>query len=125
MPTYARLSQALTCARGESLSLPCTPDSTVASDDRDITGWTLAFVIRPVSADLDDAATISRTTANGGIIITSASTGAFTITVTHAQTGALDVKLYDWEIWRTDTGAEKRLAFGKLQIVRSVQYPEL
>jgi len=88
-----------------------------------ITGWTLAFVVRPVSADLDDPATISRTTTNGGITVISATLGTFTCTLTKTQTLSLATGLYDWEIWRTDGGAEARLAKGKLEITRSVQYP--
>jgi hypothetical protein len=122
MATYARTAQALTLARGEALALPCSPDSTVT--DTSITGWSLAFVVRPTLADLDDPATISATTANDGIEITSESAGTFTCYLTHAQTSVLPVALYDWEIWRTDSGAQTRLAFGKLQIVRSVQYPD-
>lgn len=121
MPTFARLPQGLSCARGESLELPVSPDSTVT--DTSIVGWTLAFVIRPVSADLDDAATYSRTTANGGITVDDAAAGEFTCTLTKAQTLALAVGPYDWEIWRTDGGAEARLAKGRLEVTRSVQYP--
>lgn len=122
MPTFASAVQALTSIpRGMALGLPFSPDSTVSN--KNITGWTLAFVVRPVGADLDDPATYSKTTGNGGITITDAVNGLFKAVLSKAETLALPVGTYDWEVWRTDNGSETRLAFGKFEVVRSVQFP--
>jgi len=73
------------------------------------TGWTFSLNIRSAGTSV-----LAVTT---GWTIEDASLGIFKVTLTSAQTGALSANaIYDFDIWRTNSGTEAQLVFGFLRI---------
>lgn len=81
-----------------------------------ISGWTLAFTVR----NSDGTLMVSKTTASG-ITITDAGAGIFTIALATADTGAIPPGVYDFDVWRTNSGNETRLAYGPLVVDKQVR----
>jgi hypothetical protein len=76
-----------------------------------ITGHTFQLNIR-------SAGVVVLTKLNATFTIENAATGIFSTTVTSAETAALDPKgIYDYDIWRTNSGGEAQLALGNLEII--------
>ncbi len=83
-----------------------------------ITGWTLSFTVK---IDREDASPVLISkTVGAGIVITDASNGVFSITLTAADTNITPGK-YQYDIWRTNSGAETMLTEGVLTIKASVR----
>lgn len=92
--------------RGEDILLQFAMDPVV-----DITGWTLSMKV----ADQDG--TVQFTKAG---TVTSGSAGTFTMTIDSADTAALTVGGYKWDVRRTDTGAKATLANGELDLKQEI-----
>jgi len=104
----------ISCARGENVSFPFVhvtsgTDSTAVN----ITGWTITATAR----DEAGRAVLSKTCS-----VTSGAAGTYTMAVTHAQT-LLSAKPYTFDIWRTDSGSEKLMAYGTFTITPDALYP--
>lgn len=102
--------------KGTDVSLTFTPVTVVS-----ISGWTLQMNIKVLLTDASNRLTLDNA-GNGGISITNASNGVFAVAITAAQTVALGVGSFVWDIWRTDNGANDLLASGTLIITGSVRY---
>lgn len=101
--------------------------SSAQTTSLDITGFALSWMLKRKLTDADAAASLTKTTANGGIAIA----GAFnatpgsnlqraTVTVLDTNTDSLAPGIYHWELKRTDAGLETRLAYGRVELVRGV-----
>lgn len=77
------------------------------SIDEDITGWTLALIASDELADATPTLTVAAT-------ITDAAAGECEVALTAAQTGALALSSYHYELARTNTGAKTPLRRGSL-----------
>lgn len=91
-----------------------------AEEATGITGWTLSFQVRTT-----DSATpvLTLTTTGGEIDITDDADGDFTVTLTRSQTAALTRQEYQYDVWRSDSGYHRRLAGGKLLVLKPVYPP--
>ena len=84
-----------------------------------MTGWTLAFNM--YRAGTSGAAVVSKTTASGiGISNGAGTNDRATVTVPASDTASLLAGVYYYELERTDSGAEQKLAFGTI-ILRNVR----
>jgi hypothetical protein len=94
-------------------------DSTGAAQN--MTGWSLAFVIR----DAQGAEKLSKTTGGGTISIGNGSgTGdRATVTLVNADTQNLQPGRYEWALWRTDSTNDDPLAFGEIVLARAARQP--
>ena len=92
--------------RGEDVILPFDADE-------DITGWTANLIISDALADSTPTLTVAAS-------ITDAAAGTMQATLTKAQTAALALPVYYWELARTNTGAETPLAYGTLTVMPRV-----
>lgn len=98
--------------KGEAPTLNFTMSPVV-----DITGWTITMTIR-VNAN-DAAVVLTKTPAT--IILAAA--GTFKFTLSSAETKALSVGNYAYDIQRVDAGSESVLSIGDLAIIQEVLYP--
>jgi hypothetical protein len=69
---------------------------------------------------ISDALADSTPTLTVSGVITTAATGLLTVTLTKAQTGALALPAYYYELVRTNAGAETPLAYGTLSVLPRV-----
>lgn len=98
----------LSLFKGEDAAFPDTITGT------DITGWAVAFTLH---AKLDDAAAlITKTTANGGIVLTTPASGLLTVTLLATDTANLPAGMYFYRVERTDTGADAVLSWGSFEL---------
>jgi len=88
--------------RGEDVVLPFDVDE-------DITAWTMEVHISDL---LEDSTPLLSVNA----VITDAAAGYCEATLTAAQTEGLADEIYYWELWRTNAGAQAKLATGDLTI---------
>ena len=90
------------------------------STPQTMTGWQLAFVVR-----LGEVLMLSKTTGAGITIGDGAGTGdRASIDIEDTDTEAWTPgQLYRWALWRSDTGDETPLAFGKLAIIDVAALP--
>ena len=86
--------------QGTAYTIPFTFRSTVDQTPIDITGWTFESDIRD-NRD-DEPELLNLTNANGGFVITDAAFGRVEMRLTAAQTAALNVGKYVFDILRTD-----------------------
>jgi hypothetical protein len=100
------IKSALTLHRGEDVVLPF-------DIDEDITGWTLSLIISDTMEDSTPSLTVAG-------VITTAATGLCSVTLTAAQTAALALPVYQWELLRTNSGAKATLAYGTLTVLPRV-----
>lgn len=100
------IKTALSLFRGEDVVLPF-------DIDEDVTGWTLALYISDTTGDSTPTLTVAGA-------ITTAATGLCSVTLTAAQTGALSLPVYYWELARTNSGAVAVLAYGTLSVLPRV-----
>lgn len=107
-------SQTLSLYRGEDRTIAFT-----AVTSTDITSWAIAFTISlyPGSTPL-----LTLTTA-GGAITGLTSAGALNVALTRAQTSALTLDEYHWDLWRTDSGTSDRKAGGVLLVNTPIRLP--
>jgi hypothetical protein len=105
---------ALACGKGETVTFNGTHQTSASNTTAiDITGWTIKMTVR------DDSGTIVlQKTAS----ITSGAAGTYALACTHAET-LLPIRVYDADIWRTDTASEKLLANGTFAVTDEVLYP--
>jgi hypothetical protein len=85
----------------------------------DITGWTIVATFW--SQATPPQPIFIKSTTNGGIVITQATKGYFTLTISAADTTAplLAPGAYPADIWRTDSGFERIIANGTLSLATS------
>ena len=101
----ARTPQEMTIARYEAVTITATMDPAT-----NVTGWTFALNIRSAGSLLSGYPVTT-------FSITAAGDGVFTVSLTSTQTAAFAAgAVYNWDIWRTNSGAEKQLAFGTLNV---------
>jgi hypothetical protein len=100
--------------RGEDVLLEFSP-----TDATDITGWALLFTI----ADGAGTEILTGSTGGGEVEITDAGLGEFEVTFTRAQTSDLELGEYVWDVWKTTSGENWRLAGGTLSVPRSARNP--
>ena len=92
---------------------------------RDITGYALSFMVKTNLADADAAAVVTKTVGSGIAITGSfhqnpnSNTQAATVTITAAN-ATMAQRSYWWELKRTTTGSETRLAYGLLNLGQTV-----
>lgn len=93
------LPQGIRFAKYEAVTLACELESETAT----ISGWTFSLYIRRIGSTLllQKAGSIS-----------SEGNGQFAFSLTTSETGGLTVGTWDYEIWRTNSGNETRLAKG-------------
>jgi hypothetical protein len=105
---------ALACGKGETVTFNGTHQTSASNTTPiDITAWTIKMTWR------DDAGTIVlQKTAN----IVSGPAGTYAIACSHADT-LIPIRVYQADIWRTDTLSEKLLADGTGAITHEVLYP--
>jgi hypothetical protein len=91
----------------------------------EITGWALSFMVKDDLSDADAQAVLTKTTAAGIVISGSfhvnptSNTQRATVTLTAANT-TIPQRVYWWELKRTDSGSETRLAHGLLAVGQTV-----
>lgn len=109
------MSQNLKIYAGQSVLLVVTMDPPV---DPSIAGWSIRFRLRPSIGS--NVVTLSKTVGSG-ITITGDQT--FEVLLTSAETLAITVGNYAYDIWRTDSGYEGPLIPNSVfQLVKSVNY---
>lgn len=102
----ARTPQAIEIARYEAAQITVTMDPV-----EDIAGWTFQLNIR-------SGGTIVLQVLNPSFTIVSAPGGIFRVPLTSAQTAAFAVgAIYEYDIFRTNSGSEAQLAFGNLTVL--------
>lgn len=102
-----------TIYRGQDWTAEFSPTTTQGATN--ITGWTLVFSI---STQPGRTITVSAT-----CTITDAASGEFSVNLTAAETAALAVGRYYWDVWRTDSGDEDPIANGNLEVISGVRIP--
>lgn len=98
----------ITVYRGEDAQLNFTMNPV-----EDITGWEITFTIEGVLYEklVTQAATVD----NGPA-------GQFSVALTPTQTD-LRVGIYEYDVWRTDEGAERVIAIGNFVVVDTARTP--
>ena len=100
------IKTALTIFRGEDVVIPFDVDE-------DITSWTLSLYLSDTTGDSTPTLTVSAS-------ITTAATGLCEVALTAAQTAALSLPVYYWELARTNSGSVAVLAYGALTVLPRV-----
>jgi uncharacterized membrane protein len=100
--------------RGEDVAVVCT-----ATETTNITDWDLAFTVAVPGGSV----VLTVTTATAAIGLTTPLTGVFTVNLTRAQTSALTLRLYRFDVWRTDSGSNQRLVGGDLIVNSGIRPP--
>lgn len=91
----------------------------------DITGYALSFMVKDDLADLDAAAVLTKTTGSGITITGSyhqnpnSNTQRAVVALTAANV-TIAQRTYWWELKRTTSGSETRLAYGLLNVGQTV-----
>jgi hypothetical protein len=98
--------------QGEDVTLTVT--MTPATN---ITGWTLRFSLKKQYAD---AAALITKSSGAGLTITDAANGVFKVTLTSADSAALDLGNYVYDIQRIDSSSRTVLTIGNLTILPQV-----
>lgn len=103
----------LSAAKGEAVTFTCTHE--VSGSDPtvvDISGWTITVTAK------DDSGT---TVLGKSATVTSGPLGTYTFSVSHADM-LLEPAVYSVDIWRTDSGSETLMGYGKFRVTREVLY---
>jgi hypothetical protein len=82
-----------------------------------ISGWTLQFTLRKQHGD---ATALITKTSGAGITVTDSTNGIFKVTLASADTSALDLRAYVYDIQRTDSGSRTVLTIGNLTLLPEV-----
>lgn len=105
---------------GEDKSLQFTIYQSDGSTAQDITGWSLSWMVKKRKTDADNAALVTKTTADG-IALTTPASGICTVTVEDTDITALvGGTLYYHELKRTDAGYETVLSYGTFTLRQAV-----
>lgn len=82
----------------------------------DITGYTFQLDVKPTPKSTSSDFSLS--SVGGNIAIIDAPNGRYDATLAAASTSRLRVRTTGrrWEVWRTNSGSHRRLAFGKFQL---------
>lgn len=106
---------------------PCTLYNHAETAIIDQTGWAESFMVKRRRTDADAAALITKTTVNGGLVVTGdynsnpqTNTQEATVTILDTDTASLNPGVFYWEWARTDDGFETVLAFGTITFKRTV-----
>lgn len=106
---------------GEDKSLPFTIYQADEATLQDISGWSLSWMVKRRKSDADADALVTKTTAAGGIALTTPGSGVCTVTVTDTDIAAvLGGVLHYHELKRTDAGFETVLSYGSLVLSQAV-----
>lgn len=95
--------------RGEAVTLTFT-----RTDGATIAAWTISFRLKRNHGDSSAALTVA------GTLVSSGTTGVFTVALTAAQTDALALQGYIFDVVRTDSGSETQMAVGMLNVLEEV-----
>lgn len=103
--------QNITMARGQDKTIKAS-----MAKPRDITGWAITFQVK------DSLGGTSRftKTVGSGITVLNAMRGVISIAISAANTSALSVRSFVWDLRRTDAGSNTELARGELRLVEGV-----
>jgi len=113
---------------GSDYSYVFTIKNTLENACVDITGWALSFKVKRQAADHDGHAVMSKATGSGITIAGSFNADpainaqTATVTIADTDTDVLEEGTYHFELKRTDPGAETILAYGALDLIRSVHH---
>lgn len=99
-------AQQITWFVGETIEIDFTPLVTT-----NITGWSITFTIKRQKTD-DNSQALLTQTIGSGLTVVSLTAGTFKSTITHAQTVAIGVGPFVFDVQRTDSGSEAELAIG-------------
>lgn len=99
-------AQQISWFAGESVVITFTPLAAT-----DITGWSITFTIKRNKTDANADALLTQTIGSGLTVISLAS-GTFKSTITHAQTAAIGIGPFVFDVQRTDSGSEAEMAIG-------------
>lgn len=103
----------VTFFRGEDVVLTVT-----LTPPTNITGWSLTFTVKN---NLGGTTEVTKDNGGtGGISITSAGNGIFTVTILRSDTTGLAIQAYVYDIRRTDSGNNTVLAFGCINLRQEV-----
>lgn len=91
--------------RGEDITLTFTRAAVTT-----ISGWTISCRIKKNHGDASAALTIAGS-------ITDAANGVFTVGLTSAQTQALALQSYVFDVIRSDSGSQTQMAVGMLNVL--------
>lgn len=106
---------------GEDKSLPCTIYQRDDATLQDITGWALSWMVKARRTDDDADALVTKTTSNGGIVLTTPASGVCTVTVSDTDIASLAGEVqYFHELKRTDAGNETVLIYGKFILSQAI-----
>lgn len=106
------VSDGLTPGEDRTLRFP-----TVDGDGADVTtfaGWAVAFYLLDNLADAAGEAIVTKTTAGG---ITISAPPNIDVALEPADTSGLDTRGRAYELWRTDAGNVRRLAYGNFPLI--------
>ena len=103
-------AQTITVARGEDVVQPINADPAT-----NITGWTIAFQLKKTHGST------STVLATGTVTPVTLATGAITVTLLSADLDRTP-GVYEWELWRTDAGSRRRLAYGPFHIEPTLRF---
>ena len=106
------LGQTLTIGRGEDVSIVLS-----GPFSEDPTSWTMQFSVAKQRGQTP-VLTITSVTIAGG-----AGTYTATIPITRAQSSALLLDQFDWDLFRTNAGSVSVKAGGSLQVITPVYPP--
>ena len=90
---------------------------------QEITGWGLSFMIKKKLTDLDAAALLTKVPSISGVFNSNPAINTQKASVAIADDDFLDAQnetVGYWELKRTNPGAETRLAYGSMRLVRTV-----
>ncbi len=93
---------------GESVTLSFTITDENGNSVTDMTGWQAAFYLLPSLATPRTSALVTKQSPSG----VSFSPPQINVSLQAADTSSLKSGIYAYELWRTDTGNERRLAYG-------------
>jgi len=110
---------------GTDFSYPFHVKNEALDTSINITGYALSWMLKRSIHDADLSASVTKTTAGGGVVISgtfnatpASNTQRATVTIADTDTDALAPGVYYWELKRTDAGLETPIAYGKVPLVR-------
>lgn len=98
--------------KGEDVTLTVTMTPATS-----ISGWTLQFTLRK---QYGDTVALITKTIGSGITVTDAGNGVFKIALASADSSALDLRAYVYDIQRTDVGNRTVLTIGNVTLLPEV-----
>ncbi len=106
---------------GEDKSLVFTIYQANGTTAQNITGWALSWMVKRNATDADGAALVTKTTAGGGVVLTTPASGICTVTVEDSDIATIvGGNAYAHELKRTDAGAETVLSYGSFVLTQAV-----